>query len=119
MPDDTIDKQIGKRVQMARNGRRVSAQTLAKSLDLSYQQLRKYETGQNRISVSVLFRVSRILGVDIDYFFRGLEPRKPELADPTHDQDPSVAAALKRVRDPDVRRKLAELIDALERSQRG
>ena len=49
----------------------MSQTTLADGLDLTFQQVQKYEKGTNRISASRLQHVSRILHVAIAYFFEG------------------------------------------------
>lgn len=46
---------------------------LAEALGVSYQQLHKYETGVNRLSASTLYSCACTLGIDINYFFEGLE----------------------------------------------
>jgi len=38
-------------------------------MDLTFQQLQKYEKGTNRISASRLYDLSQILGVDVAYYF--------------------------------------------------
>ena len=47
---------------------------LAKALDISYQQVQKYETGANRVSAGRLFEIAKRLEVDVAYFFENLEP---------------------------------------------
>ena len=48
-------------------------------MGLSFQQIQKYEKGANRISASRLFELTRILEVDISYFFEGFETSGPYL----------------------------------------
>jgi len=40
----------------------------------SAQQVRKYETGVNRVSAERLFRLAEALETEVAYFFTGLEP---------------------------------------------
>jgi transcriptional regulator with XRE-family HTH domain len=47
---------------------------LAELIGVTYQQLHKYEKGINRIYAGQLYRIAGALGVDIDYFFEGIEP---------------------------------------------
>ena len=47
---------------------------LAKALDISYQQVQKYETGANRVSAGRLYEIAKRLEVDVAYFFENLEP---------------------------------------------
>lgn len=46
----------------------MSQEKLAKEINLSFQQVQKYERGNNRISASRLFEVSRFLKVPITAF---------------------------------------------------
>ncbi len=41
---------------------------MAEELNVSVQQLHKYETGKNRISVEKLVKAAENLGVDLNYF---------------------------------------------------
>lgn len=42
---------------------------LASHLDLTFQQLQKYESGSNRISAGVLYKIANALQVDLNFFF--------------------------------------------------
>lgn len=66
------DAHVGMRVRMRRKLLGLSQERLAEALDLTFQQVQKYEKGTNRISASKLFETARFLGVDIGYFFEGL-----------------------------------------------
>ena len=45
---------------------------LAEPVDVSHQQIRKFERGVNRIFASQLHQFARVLAVEIGYFFDGL-----------------------------------------------
>ena len=60
------------RVRMRRKLMGVSQERLAEALDLTFQQVQKYEKGTNRISASKLFEAAKFLEVEIGYFFEGL-----------------------------------------------
>ena len=47
---------------------------LAQALEISYQQVQKYETGANRVSAGRLYEIAQRLEVDVSYFFDQLEP---------------------------------------------
>jgi transcriptional regulator with XRE-family HTH domain len=49
----------------------MSQEKLSEALDLTYQQLHKYESGVNRISASRLHHVSQSLQVPVSFFFEG------------------------------------------------
>jgi len=68
-----VDVHVGQRVRDRRRELRGSQQWLAQHLNLSFQQLQKYERGMNRISASKLYEVAIALDVSVTYFFEGLE----------------------------------------------
>lgn len=67
-----IDLHVGSRVRMRRKILRVSQEKLAEGLDLTFQQVQKYERGANRISASKLFEIAKALNTPVSYFFDGL-----------------------------------------------
>ena len=68
-----IDDYIGKKLRTARIIRNLSQDELAKKVGITFQQIQKYEKGLNRISASRLYWFIRILGVDFDFFFNGID----------------------------------------------
>lgn len=73
MMRDPLDVHIGGRVRTLRSMRRLSLEQIGEQVGLSYQQIRKYELGDNRISASTLFRIASVLGVEIGYFFQNFD----------------------------------------------
>jgi transcriptional regulator with XRE-family HTH domain len=69
----SIDKEIGSRVRMRRISIGMSQEKLGDMLGLTFQQVQKYEKGTNRISVGRLVDIAKILGVDIHFFFNGVQ----------------------------------------------
>jgi transcriptional regulator with XRE-family HTH domain len=49
----------------------MSQEKLASELGLTFQQVQKYERAANRISASRLYYMSKILDVDVPYFYEG------------------------------------------------
>ncbi|KAK0349776.1 hypothetical protein LTR94_031714, partial [Friedmanniomyces endolithicus] len=64
-----VDRHVGRRVQEKRLGLGLSQTALGKAVGVSFQQMQKYEKGQNRISASKLFEIADFLNVGIPYFF--------------------------------------------------
>jgi transcriptional regulator with XRE-family HTH domain len=64
-----IDQHVGERIRHRRTELGFTQEQLAQALDVSYQQIQKYETGANRISAGRLFEISYKLGVEVGYFF--------------------------------------------------
>jgi ribosome-binding protein aMBF1 (putative translation factor) len=67
---DDLDLLIGRRLRQRRVLLAISQEELARRIGLSFQQLQKYEVGENRISAARLFKLSEILAVPISWFFR-------------------------------------------------
>lgn len=66
----SFDLLIGQRIRMRRSIVGVSQEELAEKLGISWQQLQKNETGQNRTSVGRLKDIATILNVDVTWFFK-------------------------------------------------
>lgn len=67
-----VDDHVGSRIRLRRTLTGMTQEQLAASLGISYQQIQKYETGANRVSAGRLFEIGQRLGVDVAYFFEGL-----------------------------------------------
>ncbi|MGH6791814.1 MAG: helix-turn-helix domain-containing protein [Methyloceanibacter sp.] len=70
---DPIDVHVGARVRLARLQRGMSQESVGAALNLTFQQVQKYEKGVNRIGASRLYWLTKILDVPVSYFFEGLE----------------------------------------------
>jgi|GEM_PF-1346427 transcriptional regulator with XRE-family HTH domain len=66
---DEIDRYIGARLRQWRRIANVDTAQLCRKLNITYQQLQKYEKGVNRISASCLYRISREMRVPVSYFY--------------------------------------------------
>jgi transcriptional regulator with XRE-family HTH domain len=66
-----IDKHVGSRVRMRRMMLGMSQSTLADGLDLTFQQVQKYEKGTNRMGSSRLQQIANTLQVPVTFFFEG------------------------------------------------
>lgn len=60
-----IEREVGRRIRQLRRRVGVSQAELADAIGLSFQQLQKYETGANRISISTLVLIARHLAVPV------------------------------------------------------
>src|ERR1700726_588805 len=65
------DKHVGSRVRMRRMMLGMSQEVLGDALDLTFQQVQKYEKGTNRVSASRLQHISQILQLPVTFFFEG------------------------------------------------
>jgi transcriptional regulator with XRE-family HTH domain len=68
-----IDRHIGARLRQRRVMNGLTQQALADLIGVTYQQAHKYENGVNRIAAGRLYTIAQVLGVDVGYFFEGLQ----------------------------------------------
>src|SRR5258708_25683673 len=64
---------MGGQLRMRRAQIGMTQSDLGSKRGLSSQAVQKYETGENRISASRLYQLSRVLDVPLAYFFEGLD----------------------------------------------
>ncbi|SMY08561.1 helix-turn-helix domain-containing protein [Flavimaricola marinus] len=68
-----VDVHVGKRIRHRRWIAGTTQQQLAESVGIKFQQIQKYETGMNRVSASRLWDIAHALGVQVSFFFEGLD----------------------------------------------
>jgi transcriptional regulator with XRE-family HTH domain len=66
-----IDTHVGARLKMRRVTVGMSQSKLGEALDITFQQIQKYEKGSNRIGASRLQELARVLNVTPAFFFEG------------------------------------------------
>ena len=65
------DQHVGARVRMRRIMLAMSQEKLGAALNLTFQQVQKYEKGTNRIGAGRLQQLSHVLQVPVEFFFEG------------------------------------------------
>lgn len=116
---DPVDIHVGARLRYRRMSLGVSQEALAKRLGVTFQQIQKYEKGQNRIGASRLWQLSRELAAPVDYFFEDIDERLDAAAGPNPLEFVSTPEGLQlnlafnRIRDPQTRRRIVELVSTL------
>jgi transcriptional regulator with XRE-family HTH domain len=65
------DENIGKRLKLRRLQLGLSEESLGLALGVTFEQVQKYETGNDRIEVARLQQIAEILNVPILFFFGG------------------------------------------------
>lgn len=68
-----IERHIGQQLRRQRQALKLTQQQVAETLNLTSQQIHKYEKGVNRISASQLLSLSKVLLVPTNFFYEGLE----------------------------------------------
>jgi transcriptional regulator with XRE-family HTH domain len=113
-----IDQHVGERIRARRTELGLTQEQLAEALNVSYQQVQKYETGANRISAGRIFELARKLRVDVGYFFEGLPldaPAEPAPLEHGGRQRSAIELVRKfaQIEDPQVRSAIAALVKAI------
>jgi transcriptional regulator with XRE-family HTH domain len=121
-----IDKHVGARVRMRRLMVGMSQGRLGEALDVTFQQIQKYEKGANRIGASRLQQLARVLEVPPAFFFEGapsFAPGKPAFAEQaasayvvdflSTSEGLQLNRAFVQIRDPKVRKRILDLVAAL------
>jgi len=120
---NAVDAFVGARISLRRSALGLSQTALAHELGISFQQVQKYETGQNRISASRLHRVATVLATSVDAFFPPIETARPGQVEDwaalrhiaSTPDGRAVASAFPLIEDRTVRQALARIVRALAR----
>jgi transcriptional regulator with XRE-family HTH domain len=70
------DRYVGARLRERRMMLGMTRQQLAEMIGITNQQEYKYEKGINRIAAGRLYQIARVLGVEIGYFYEGLQSER-------------------------------------------
>lgn len=74
LPAADIDKKIGEKIQQRRKELGYSAEKLAEYINLSQQQISRYERGASKINISHLVDIAVFLETPIAWFFQDCLP---------------------------------------------
>src|SRR5271154_6616823 len=69
---DPVDIHVGQQLRNARTLARLTQAEFGRRLRMSFQLVQKYEQGEIRIAASRLYRMARLLGQPVAYFYAGL-----------------------------------------------
>lgn len=127
-----VDVHVGQRVRQRRTLLGYSQGRLAEALDLTFQQVQKYERGANRLGAGRLFQMAKALDVPVTFFFEDL-PDAPDAKAPeaTMAEDAQrryesdlmaqretllLVRSYYEIDDPIVRRRLLDLVRSMKSS---
>jgi transcriptional regulator with XRE-family HTH domain len=68
-----VDRYVGARIRERRIMLGLTQQQMAELIGVTYQQAHKYEKGINRVAAGRLYSIAQALGVEIGYFYEGLQ----------------------------------------------
>ena len=122
---------VGSRVRLRRTLLGMSQERLGETVNLTFQQIQKYERGANRIGASRLYQLAQVLDVPVGFFYDGIERTGngagqvsgfSESDKPTYGEDTShltrretleLVRAYYRISDAETRKRVFELIKAI------
>ncbi len=116
---DPVDVHVGARLRYRRMLIGKSQEALGEELGLTFQQIQKYEKGQNRIGASRLYYLARALDVPVDFFFEALPPtgfasgEASPLSFVASQEGMQLNIAFSQIADESTRRKVLDLVRAL------
>lgn len=110
-----IEAHVGERIRLRRTEFGLTQEQLAQALDVSYQQVQKYETGANRVSAGRMLEIGRVLGVDVTYFYEGLNDRDAPTITHGGRQRSSIELVRQfgQIKDPEVRAAIVGLVKTI------
>jgi DNA-binding XRE family transcriptional regulator len=118
-----LDVHVGLRIRAARLASGLSQERLGTALGVTFQQVQKYEKGANRVGAGRLSDIARALSVPVSYFFEsdGADGHAPVVSAGFNDvtvvlsttEGMRIARALARIPDPETRRRIADLLEAM------
>ncbi len=117
-----VDDHVGERIRERRTMMGLTQENLANALQISYQQVQKYETGANRVSAGRLYEMAMRLEIDVSYFFEGLEPtsqREPMEHGGKNSSTIELVRNFSKIGDSSVRSAVSGLIKTLSNKSRG
>jgi len=124
---DPVDVHVGGRVRLRRTLLGMSQEKLGAALNLTFQQIQKYERGSNRIGSSRLYQLSRILDVPVSFFFDDMPSAIGQRASGVSEGEQAayekerftkretleLVRAYYRIEDPAVRKRIFELVKSI------
>src|SRR5262245_40739358 len=114
---DPLDIEVGRRVRELRLQRRMSQGKLGQELDVTFQQIQKYEKGTNRIGAGRLMRIAQIFGVPLSDFYSDGMPAGGESENVSEAIEAASALRLLRaysqIRSPSLQRALTTLAEEI------
>ncbi|MCB1884296.1 MAG: helix-turn-helix transcriptional regulator [Geminicoccaceae bacterium] len=109
-----LERHIGERIRRRRTELGLTQEELGQGLDISYQQIQKYESGANRISASRLHTLAERLGVEVAWFLDGFKSGEgPVARDGRQRAAVELARTFDGIEGADVRAALGALVRAV------
>ncbi len=117
-----VDAYVGARIRERRTAMGLTQENLASVLELSYQQVQKYESGMNRVSAGRLYEIARKLDTDVSYFYEDLDAEQDVPPLEHGGKDRAVIELVQNyaeITDPDLRAAINGLVKTVSGRRRG
>ena len=85
--EDNFNIHVGKKLRMRRLSLGLTQTKVAQAINVTFQQIQKYEKGTNGVSSNRLMQLSQFLKVPIIYFFEDFKEFKDVIADSETNED--------------------------------
>lgn len=116
---DEINCCIGQTIKELRIKAGMSAQYLAQMLNITHQQLHKYECGANKVSAGRLALIAKILGVDIGIFYENQDVKKQTVKlSPTQKKYMEVFTNFMQLSNPEYQKAIYALVKSLNKENK-
>ncbi|MDX5359897.1 MAG: response regulator [Alphaproteobacteria bacterium] len=122
---------IGTKIKMIRKRKGISQTALARAVGITFQQVQKYERGDNRVSISRLYDISKALDVSLAVLVSGFETLEAEALGTVGEEEEEIGNILNQLRsdemlrliecyaeieDPGLRKSVLAQVEALARA---
>ena len=114
-----VDRYVGTRMRERRIMLGLNQPQMAELIGVTYQQAHKYEKGINRVAAGRLYSIARALGVEVGYFYEGLQLGGGFVPSPSQRMLLDLVRNFLNIPDPRHREAVATLARALAESDDG
>lgn len=117
-----LDALIGKRIRAYRAQRNLSQTALADALDITFQQVQKYEAGVNHVSAGRLAQIAEYFGVPLLSFYENdsasLDQPRRGKTKPLDPQSRTLLTEFAKIKSPTARRQVLNLARVLAQREK-
>jgi transcriptional regulator with XRE-family HTH domain len=118
---DSVDRIVGRNIRIYRLQKGLTQTELADQLELTFQQVQKYEKGTNRVGSGRLLKIATFLGVPVTALFKGSDEMEDTDKQSIFDQLAKPHAnrllqAFARIDDDGLRRSVVQLVEEIAKN---
>jgi transcriptional regulator with XRE-family HTH domain len=113
------DRHVGARMRARRIMLGLTQHQMAELIGVTYQQAHKYEKGINRVAAGRLYQIAQALGVEVGYFFEGLQTTSRSVPSPRQRMLLDLARNYLNISVPEHQKAIVALVRALAEDENG